>query len=332
MKRSREFFLWTFFLAVCFWAGYLKGILPLSFQQSLLVKGPVRLLNAAPFNLPPEFIKTLESDLGQKVEVQRVHDWDALQAKLVTRSGPHLILAPSFWAADLERENLLLKLTPVAESMESRLSADFISLQGQNLFVLPLYWTVTHFRVHQDSPLGESLLAALTNKNLSEIHLYPDPDIMVSHLGAWAKSLPGGGLRLKDIQSYKLTHLPAEIAKTALWEVPRLLELPHTRALNAPQGPALLIYGMMAPRNSPNRKLSYHLLEKMMDPGLQEVALARLPFGSTLSPTEGEFKIKKEQRATELRDLKLHELIILEKRKPALFQEYWQKYNFIAPN
>jgi hypothetical protein len=51
-----------------------------------------------------------------------------------------------------------------------------------------------------------------------------------------------------------------------------------------------------------------------------------------LQVQDEEFKIDREQRASELRDLKLHELIILEKRLPDLFQTYWQKYNFISPN
>ncbi|HEY8269739.1 MAG TPA: hypothetical protein VIG33_02545, partial [Pseudobdellovibrionaceae bacterium] len=174
MKRSREFFLWAFFLAVCFWAGYLRGYLPLSFKQGLFVKGPVKILNATPLDFPVDFIKALEEDFGQKVEVQRVKGWDEVQAKMVTKSGVHLLLAPTFWAQDLSRQSLILKLNSLQTKIEKRISPDFISLQDKNLSALPLYWTVTDFRVHKDSNLGETLERALENKALSEIHLYPD--------------------------------------------------------------------------------------------------------------------------------------------------------------
>lgn len=332
MKPSREFILWTFFLAICFWAGYLKGLLPFTFKQSLFTRGPVRILNATPFNLPPPFIKFLEQDLGQKVEVQRVRDWDDLQAKLVTKTGPHLVLAPSYWAQDLERENLLAKLNPLQKKMEERIASDFISFQGKNLTVLPLYWTVTDFRVHQESPLDATLEQALAQKSLSEIHLYPDQDLMVTHLDAWAKNPAVGVLKLKDINSFRFSRIPSEFSKTSIWEVPHLLETPQTRTLTTTQSRALLIYGLMIPKNSSHMELSYQLMEKMMAPGLVELVLAKLPLGCTLQDAEEDFKIKKEQRPSELRDLKLHELIIMEKRRPVLFQEYWQKYNFISPN
>jgi len=332
MKRSREFFLWAFFLAVCFWAGYLKGFLPLTFKQSLFIKGPVRILNATPFNFPSDFVKSLEEDFGQKVEIQRVKDWDELQAKLVTKTGSHLVLAPAFWAQDLDREFLLMRLNPLQTKIDAYIAADFISLQGKNLTVLPMYWTVTDFRVHKESLLGESLEQALVNKTFSEIHLYPDTDLVATHLHAWSKTPQVGPLKLKDIAYFKFSSPPQELSKTAIWEVPHLLKIANTRTLTSTKSRALVIYGMMIPRNSANKKLSYRLIEKMMDPSLQETVLAKLPLGSALQVQDEELKIDREQRASELRDLKLHELIILEKRLPDLFQTYWLKYNFISPN
>lgn len=332
MKHSREFVLWTFFLAVCFWAGYLKGILPLTFKQNLFIKGPVRILNAAPFDLPQSFIKILEEDFGQKIEVQRVKNWDELQAKLVTKNGAHLILAPSFWAQDTSRESLVLRLNPMQSHIEKRLSPDFISFQGKNLTILPLYWTVTDFRVHRSSTLGDSLDAVLQNKALSEVHLYPDADLMATHLKKWSDKASVGGLKLKDVSSFYFNKIPGAISNTALWEVPQLVEIPNTKSVSTSSNKSLLIYGVMIPKNSPNRKTSYRLLERLMDEELEEIALAKLPLGSTLQVSSANFGIKKEQRASELRDLKLHELIILEKREPDLFQEFWQKYNFISPN
>lgn len=328
MKRSREFFLWAFFLALCFWAGYLKGFLPLTFKQNLFVKGPVHILNAAPFDFPADFIKALEEDFGQKVEVQRVKSWDDLQAKMVVKNGPHLIFAPSFWAQDLDKENLLLRLNPLQSKIEKRISPDFISLQGKNLNILPLYWTVTEFRVSKDSPLGETLEQALNQKTLSALYLYPDTDLMAAHLKAWSQNPQIGAVKLKDIDSYHFNSFPQEITKTAVWEVPHLLQIKNTRTLEAPQSKALLVYGMMIPKNSANRKASYHLVERLMDQDMEEIVLSKLPLGSALQVPEGPLKIAKEQRSSELRDLTLHDLIILEKRLPDLFQEYWQKYNF----
>lgn len=332
MKRSREVLLWAFFLAICFWAGYLKGFLPLTFKQGLFVKGPVRILNATPFDLPADFIKVLEEDFGQKVEIQRVKTWDELQAKMVIKNGPNLILAPAYWSQDLAKENLILRLNPLQSKIEKRLSPDFISLQGKNLNILPLYWTVTEFRTHKDSVLGETLEQALTNKNLSELHLYPNQDLMAVHLKAWSQNPQVGALKIKDIGTYHFNKLPKEIAKNSVWEVPQFLKIKDSRPLEGVRSKALEIYGMMIPKNSMNRKVSYHILERLMDQDMEELALAKLPLGSTLQVPEGPLKIDKEQRSSELRDLKLHELIILEKRWPDLFQEYWQKYNFISPN
>jgi hypothetical protein len=332
MKRSREFFLWAFFLAICFWAGYFKGFLPVTFKQSLFIKGPIKILNATPFDFPTEFIKAIEEDFGQKVEVQRVKDWDEVQAKIVTRSGAHLLLAPTHWAQDLSSESLILKLNSLQAKIEKKVSPDFISLQGKILNVLPLYWTVTDFLVHKDSHLGESLEQALQNKTLSEIHLYPDPDLMAIHLKSWAAPPPLGGLKLKDIESFRYNSIPQEISKTAIWEIPQLVKTKNTRSLNSSQSKALVIYGMMIPKNSINKKTSYRLLERLMDPDLEEFIFAKLPLASTLQLSEGNIKIEKEQRSSELRDLKLHELIILNKRHPDLFRDYGQKYNFISPN
>lgn len=332
MKRSREVLLWAFFLALCFWAGYLKGFLPLTFKQGLFSRGPVRILNAAPFDFPPEFTKALEEDFGQKIEIQRVKNWDELQAKLVTKNGPNLVLAPAYWSQDLAKESLLLRLNPLQNKIDKRVSPDFISLQGKNLNVLPLYWTVTDFRTRSDSTLGDTLNQALTHKGLTEFHLYPDPDLMAVHLKQWARNPQIGALKVKDIASYHFNGLPEEFAKDSVWEVPQILKTKNSKTLEAVKSKSLVIYGMMIPRNSINRKVSYRVLERLMDQDIEELTLTQLPLGSTLIAPDGPLKISKEQRSSELRDLKLHELIILEKREPALFQEYWQKYNFISPN
>lgn len=332
MKRSKEVLLWAFFLALCFWAGYLKGFLPLTFKQNLFTKGPVRILNATPFDLPADFVKALEEDFGQKIEIQRIKTWDELQAKMVIKNGPNLILAPAYWAQDLSKEGLILRLNPLQTKIEKRLSPDFISLQGKNLNVLPLYWTVTEFRTHKDSTLGETLDQALVSKTLAGLHLYPDTDLMSVHLKAWAQTPLVGPVKIKDIESYHFNSLPQEIAKNVIWEVPRFLKIKDSRPLETMKSKALVIYGVMIPKNSMNKKTSYHVMERLMDQDLEEMALAKLPLGSTLQVPEGPLKIDKEQRSSELRDLKLHELTILEKRWPDLFQEFWQKYNFISPN
>ena len=332
MKRSREILLWAFFIALCFWAGYLKGLLPLAFKQGLFSRGPVRILNAAPFDFPPEFTKSLEEDLGQKIEIQRVKNWDELQAKLVTKNGPNLVLAPAYWSQDLAKESLLLQLNPLQNKIDKRVSPDFISLQGKGLNVLPLYWTVTDFRTSSDSLLGDTLNQALIHKNLKELHLYPAPDLIAVHLKQWEKNPQVGALKIKDISSYHFNGFPEELPKDSVWEVPHILKIKNSRTLDAIKSKSLVIYGMMIPRNSLNLKASYRTLERLMDPDIEEIVLKRLPLGSTLVAPDGPLKILKEQRSSELRDLKLHELIILENREPALFQEYWQKYNFISPN
>lgn len=332
MKRSREVLLWAFFLALCFWAGYLKGFLPLTFKQNLFTKGPVRILNATPFDLPQDFVKALEDDFGQKVEVQRIKTWDELQAKMVVKNGPNLILAPAYWSQDLANENLLLRLNPLRSKIEKRLSPDFISLQGKNLNVLPLYWTVTEFRTNKDSTLGDSLEQALTSKGLAELRLFPDTDLMAVHIKAWSQNPQVGLLKIKDIGTYHFNKLPQEIGKNTVWEVPQILKIKDSRPLETQKSKALVIYGMMIPKNSTNRKVSYHVLERLMDQDMEEMALAKLPLGSTLQVPDGPLKISKEQRSSELRDLKLHELVILERRWPDLFQDYWQKFNFISPN
>lgn len=301
----------------------------MTFKQSLFIKGPVRILNATPFDFPPEFLKALEEDFGQKIEVRRSRDWDDIQAKMVTKTGPHLILAPGFWAEDFSRENLILDLEPVQKKIEKRLSPDFISLQGGRRNMLPLYWTVTEFRVHKDSPLGETLEQALTSKNLEEIHLYPDKDLMSVHLKAWETNPAIGALKLKDIDSYHYRSLPAELSKTSVWEVPQLAEIPNSRALQSAKSKALVIYGLMIPQNSQNPKASYRLMERLMDAEIESIALHTLPLGSALQDTGVSLTIKKAQRSSELRDLKLHEVLIQEKREPELFQKLWQKYNFV---
>lgn len=330
MKRSREIFLWAFFLALCFWVGYLKGYLPLSMKQRLFVRSNFQILNAAPFDFPKSFISALESEIGQKIEVHRVRSWDELQAQLVTKNGPNLLFAPAHWTDDLSREDLVLRLNPIQGQIEKQVSPDFISPQGRNLFILPLFWTITDFRV----PVGsfadkDSVESLLANPFLAEIHLYPDTDLMVHHLKTWASPTAGGGLKLKDIEGFNFKNLPKALAKNSLWEVPVGADIPNSRSLQTAHGHALMIYGMMIPKNSSNRKISYRSLERLMDPMLTEFALGQLPLGTTLNDAAGELKIKKNQRSAELRGFKLPELIVLDKRNPEGYQELLPKYNFI---
>jgi len=321
MKRSREIILWAFFLAICFWAGYLKGFLPLTLKQGLFIKGPVRIYNAAPFDLPKNFIAALEEELSQKVEVQRIRNWDELQAKLVTKNGAHLLFAPAQWGEDLTRETLIVGQSYLQPKIEKYIDPDFIHPQGQSLQVLPLYWTVTDFRVSDSSFSGENLQQVLQDKNLSEVYLFPDEDLAVTHLKSW-------NLKIKDIDHYDLRKTPPEAGKNNLWEVPHSIKLSGTRLLATNNSQALMIYGMMIPKNSPNRRISYKVLEKLMDPSLQQIALSILPLGSTLKDPENELQIEKDQRSSELRNLNLHELILLKQRDLKGYQELQQRYNF----
>jgi hypothetical protein len=57
--------------------------------------------------------------------------------------------------------------------------------------------------------------------------------------------------------------------------------------------------------------------------------LKALPLATTLNDPAGELNIIKNQRSAELREVKLPEVILLEKRNPEGFQELLPKYNFI---
>lgn len=330
MKRSREIFLWGFLLALCFWAGYLKGYLPLSVKQRLFVQGNFQILNAAPFDFPKPFITALESEIGQKVEVRRVRNWDELQAQLVTKNGPNLLFAPSQWIGDLSREELLMRLNPIQSLIENSLSPDFILLQGRSLFMLPLFWTMTDFRVPNESFKDqETVEAILADKLLAEIHLFPDIDLMVGHLQAWSAKGPASELKLKDVEGFNFKNIPKSFRPNSLWEVPHSVEIPDSRSVTSARGRALMVYGMMIPRNSANKKMSYRSLERLMEPLLAELALKDLPLGSTLNDPDAALKISKKQRSSELREFKLHELIVLGQRNPEGYQELLPKYNFV---
>jgi hypothetical protein len=331
MKRSREIFLWTFFLALCFWAGYLKGYLPLSMKQRLFVGGTFRILNAAPFDFPKPFLLELERETGQKIEVRRVRNWDELQAQLVTRNGPNLLFAPSHWSTELAQQDLILKLNPLQTLIEKNLSPDFVTRQDRNLNLFPLYWTLTDFRVPEASFSSASTLeGVLADKLLAEVHLYPDTDLIAQHLGRWAKDPEAsGGLKLKDVEGFNFKNIPKELPKNSLWEVPRIAQIAKSRALQAPRSHALMVYGMMIPRNSANKKLSYRSLETLLSPTLTEMLLAALPLGTTLRDSAGELKIRKSQRAAEIRELNLNDVIILTKRDPEGYQALLPKFNFV---
>jgi hypothetical protein len=330
MKRSREIFLWGFFLALCFWAGYLKGYLPLSVKQRLFVQGSFQILNAAPFDLPKPFLAALESEIGQKVEVRRVRNWDELQAQLVTKNGPNLLFAPAQWIGDLSREDLLMRLNPIQTLIESSLSPDFIQPQGQNLHMLPLFWTITDFRVPNESFKDlNTVESILGNKLLAEVHLFPDIDLMVGHLKSWSVQGPATELKLKDVEGFNFKNVPKNLRPNSLWEVPHSADIPNSRSVSARRGQALMVYGMMIPRNSANKKMSYRSLERLLEPSLTEFALKNLPLGTTLNDPDGSLKILKKQRSSELREFRLPEVIVLEHRNPEGYQELLPKYNFV---
>ena len=322
MKRSREFFLWAFFLAICFWAGYLKGLLPLSFKHSLFVKGSVRIYNAAPFDFPRPFIAVLEEDLGQKVDVIKIRSWDELQAKMVTKVGAHLLFAPSHWGTDLARENVIVGLSYIQPKLEKLISPDFLSFQKQSLMTVPLYWTVTKFVTGENTFAGLELSQAVQDKNLSEIHLYPDADLMATHMNKW-------NIQLKDVEAFTFRSPPSEIQKNALWEIPHLVHLPGARELATVQSRSLITYSLMIPKNSANRRVSYRVIETLLETSMQIPLLAAWPLSTTLRDENNVLALDKEKRASHIRDLKLNELIILENRNPHEFQELQSKYNFI---
>jgi hypothetical protein len=321
MKRSREFFLWAFFLALCFWAGYLKGFLPLTFKQNLFVKGPVRIYNAAPFDFPRPFIAELEEALGQKVDVYKIRSWDELQAKMVTKTGAHLLFAPSHWATDLSREGVIVGLSYIQPKIEKYVSPDFISLQGKSALVLPLYWILTKFVTADVSFANQTLDQIVKDKALGEVHLFPDQDLAAIHVKRWK-------LALKDIEGVTLKNAPSAMDKNSLWEVSSFTQVPKSKVIESTGQQALLTYGMMIPKNSANRRVSYRALEKLMEPALQEKILGVLPLGTTLLDSP-DLQLDKNQRASQIRNLRLHELILLDKRNLQDVQDAKLKYNFI---
>jgi hypothetical protein len=322
MKRSREFFLWAFFLALCFWAGYLKGFLPLTFKHSLFVKGAVRIYNACPFDFPRPFVLELEEELGQRVEVVKIRNWDDLQAKMVTKVGAHLLFAPAHWASDLTREGVIVGLSYIQPKIEKYVAPDFISIQDKSSQVLPLYWTVTKFVTANGSFGNDDLATAQKDKNLAEVHLYPDADLIAVHMKTWR---PAG----KDIEGFNFRSPPAVIQKNAVWEVPLVTNIPDSRVLTTSESQALVVYGLMIPKNSPNRRVSYRVMEKLVEIELQQKILGSLPLGTTLRDDDTELNIEKDQRAGALRDLKLNELIILDRRHAKEFLDLQNIYNFI---
>ncbi len=322
MKRSKEFILWAFFIALCFWAGYLKGVLPSSLKQGLLNRGKVRIYNAAPFDFPRAFISLLEEDLGQKVEIYRVSTWEELQAKLVTKSGAHVLFAPAHWASNLSREGVIVGLSYLQPHIDKYIAPDFISLHGTSPQVLPLYWVRTQFITSADGFSDSKLDLILQNKSLAEIHLFPDRNLAAKHLKSWSP-------KLKDIEAFSFKNPPRSLNKYSLWEVPHTHTPPNVKVLETSKDQALVLYGLMIPKNSPNRRTSYRVMERILEPALQQIILSQLPLGTTLKDPFGDLKIEKNQRSSELRDLQLHELILLDGKNQNETQEIKLNYNFI---
>lgn len=323
MKASKEVVLWAFFIAICFWAGYLKGYLPISLQPKIFNKDPVRILNAMPFALPPSFVNTLSEELGQRVVVHNVRNWEDLQVKMVVRAGDHVLLAPIHWAPDLERQGLIVGLSLLQAKIEKYISADFLSEHGKSPLAMPLYWTLTQFVV-SDKNETNSLDQALNGKEYSQLRLYPDADLILRHLQDWNHNI--SATLLKNLTPLDLQRLTGTIPKDEIWEVPRLLHIQGAKTLASNGSEALLSYGAMIPKNSVNRRISYHVLEKILDPLVQERLLQQWPFGSTLKPTEG-LKVQKDQNSAEVRDLNLRDLILLDHRNLEGLHDLYEKYN-----
>ncbi|MBC7370543.1 MAG: hypothetical protein H7326_03200 [Bdellovibrionaceae bacterium] len=187
---------------------------------------------------------------------------------------------------------------------------------------VPLYWTVTKFVTGENTFSGTELAQAVADKNLSEVHLYPDADLMATHMKKW-------NIQLKDVEAFAFRSPPTEIHKNALWEIPHLVAIPGARDLATAQSRSLITYSLMIPKNSANRRVSYRVIETLLETAMQKPLLAAWPLATTLIDDNNELALDKEKRATELRDLKLNELIILESRNPHDFQELQSKYNFI---
>lgn len=322
MRRSKEFILWAFFLALCFWAGYLKGYLPGTLKQGIFSKSKVRIFNAAPFDFPRDFVLSLEQSFGQKIEIYKIRSWDDLQAKLVTKSGAHILFAPAHWSSDLSREGLIVGLSYLQSQIEKNISPDFISLGGISPQVLPLYWVKTQFITSIEGFSVSTLDLALKDKNLTQIHLLPDRDLAAKHLKSWSPNT-------KTIEAFSFKNPPSSVNKYSIWEVPHTINPQNTKILETSKDQALILYGFMIPKNSPNRRVSYKIIENSLEPSLQQLVLSQLHLGTTFKDSAGDLKIERNQKATEIRNLKLHEMILLEKKNLSEIQDVKLKYNFI---
>ncbi len=305
--KLREFLLWFIFFGICMTAGFLHGILPQGLPRSYVSKPQqVRILLTDEILFPESLQKEIEEELNVKFIVTVTRNWETVLVKTVATPSEDLILLPSFWAETLIHQKLVTPLDSARTYFYNRAASDFISASSaQTPHFMPLYWIKTSLQTADFQKF-------LSTKDQNPLYLIADEDLLLKHFTFWKeKNL------LSQIQGKKIIPMPLDqIGQTknsdAVFETSLKDEIDGQSVFYQS---ALLIWGAIIPDKSSQKVLAASVLRELTETKYQERLLLETPFNSALSTVQGD-RIPLHRRASHIRELKLKETLLLDKKNP----------------
>lgn len=304
--KLREFLLWFVFFGICMTAGFLHGILPQGLPRSY-VSNPqqLRILLTDEILFPENLQKEIEEQLNVKFTVTVTRNWDTVLVKTVATPSEDLILLPSYWAETLIHQKLVTPLDSARTYFYTRAASDFISASSAlTPHFMPLYWIKTTLQ-------SSNIEKFLNTKDQNPLYLIADEDLLLSHFLFWKERNLLPKVQNKKILTMPLDQMgqienPEAAIESSLKE--EVGESPYYQS-------ALLIWGALIPDKSSQKLLAARVLRELTEAKYQEKFLLETPLNSALSTVQGD-RIPLHRRASHIRELKLTETLLLDKKNP----------------
>jgi hypothetical protein len=293
----KELSLWILFLLGCFGAGYAKGFFPSDSWPSLWGGPPeVEILVQNEALLPEEVKIALQKKLKIQIKALVVEDREAFNIRTITSPGYHLAIIPYHWIVPAALANQLSNFNPLSDLIAKKISNDFIDLNQNRIYGIPIYWVSTHLVKTSEQPPKKWFLIK-------------DWDFIFDKMTRLKLDQP-------TITPFSFWH-PPDFSNVG----PAVLEVSHlaegdTKASASANSKyvkydndirSLYMWSLATPRHSPSRKISLHLAEELLDPELQSLIVSKIPVGTTLNEL-ADSPLPRQKKASFIREIDLSQL------------------------
>lgn len=261
----------------CFGGGYIHGLLPEYQLQFLFYK--TEKLKIVVFDrelLPPQLGDIIREVTQYPVEIEEIDSWEKLRLKTIINPGPHLLFLPSYWIPPLITEGRIRNLNPLREVLEKKISEEFQINYKDKIYEAPLFWTATHFFTFDENE--KSIQQILTYKDNGLERVRQQDQIWLNEY-KFKKITP----------TNSLIHPVWPKEKTASEISIHLIEKDKAKRIRPMSKDSIFIFSFAVPNNTPNKFMSFKLLQTLLsNPKILE-RLKENPLGTTLDWTDKSF-------------------------------------------